>query len=235
MNPGEAIRSEWAGSPGGVVLRSNWNRSRATAIAATLLLHLVLAAWLLSLRMSTPLPPVDVAEIEWTPPSQPLPPAPLPEPASFSGEAVEAPTIRLPEPEETPPSVLPRDWYGDARAAVDAMRGSPGRRRFDPAPGREHKLKSAPDGPPPLFEQPLPRVGTTVTTAQGETILWVSDYCYISLSSTSLTMQAIHEGRRGVRTCIIPVGKREARGDLFDHLKKKPPPGNPEGQAPGQQ
>ena len=215
-------------------MRSIWNRSRATAIAATLLLHLVLAAWLLSLRMDTPPPAVDVAGIEWIPPTQPLPPAPLPEPASFPGEAVEAPTILLPVPEEMPPSDLPHDWYGDARAAVDAIRGSPERRRFDPAPGREHKLKSAPDGPPPLFEQPLPRAGTTVTTAQGETILWVSDYCYISLSSTSLTMQAIHEARRGVRTCIIPIGKRKARDDLFDHLKK-PPAGTPEGQAPGQQ
>lgn len=216
-------------------MRSSWNRSRATAIAATLLLHLVLAAWLLSLRMNTPPPAVDVAELEWIPPSPPLPPAPLPDLASFPSATVEAPTIFLPLPEEIPPSDVLYDWYGDARAAAEALGKSSERRRLGPGPEREHRLKSAPDGPPPLFEQPLPRVGTTVTTAQGETILWISDYCFISLSSTSLTMQAIHEGRRGVRTCIIPIGKREARGDLFDHLKKKPPPVNPEGQAPGQQ
>lgn len=216
-------------------MRSNWNRSTATAIAATLLLHLVLAAWLLSLRMNVPPPALDSAELEWIPPSPPLPPAPLPELASFPGEALEPPTILLPVPEENPPPDAQVDWYGDAHATADALGRSPELRRFGPGPGRERKLKSAPEGPPPLFEQPLPRVGTTVTTAQGETILWVSDYCYISLSSTSLTMQAIHEGRRGVRTCIIPVGKREPRGDLFDHLKKKPPPAHPEGQAPGQQ
>ena len=91
-------------------MRSNWNRSRATAIAATLLLHLVLAVLLLSLKQGTPPATAEIAEIEWIPP-----------------------------------------------------------------------------------REPLPRVGTAVTTPEGETILWVSDYCYISLSSTSLTMNAIHE------------------------------------------
>jgi hypothetical protein len=215
-------------------VRSSWNRSRATAIAATLLLHLLLAAWLISMRIEEPRVAVAVAEVEWILPPPPLPPAPLPALESFSIEPVEPPTIFLPQPEELPPPEGQRDWYGDARSVVEALRGSPDRRSFGKGPEPEHKLKSAPDGPPPLFEQPLPRVGTTVTTAQGETILWVSDYCYISLSSTSLTMQAIHEGRRGVRTCIIPIGKRKARDDLFDHLKN-PPAAKPEGQAPGQQ
>lgn len=215
-------------------MRSNWNHSRAIAIAATLLLHLVLAAWLLSLRMSEPPPAIDVAEIEWIPPLQPLPPAPAPQPAPFSSEPLEAPTILLPVPEEMTPSAVIHDWHGDARAVAEALRGSPNRRSFGKGPEPEHRLKSAPDGPPPLFKQPLPRVGTTVTTTQGETILWISDYCYISLSSTSLTMKDFHDARKGVRTCIIPIGEREARGDLFDHLKK-PPAGEPEGQAPGQQ
>jgi len=216
-------------------VRSSWNRSRATAIAATLLLHLVLAAWLLNLKHDQPPAPVAVAEIEWIPPLQPLPPAPLPEPASFSNEPAEAPTLLLPLPEQIPAPDAPSDWYGDARAVAGAIGGSPGRRSFGPGRGPEHKLKSAPDGPPPLFEQPLPRVGTTVTTPEGETILWISDHCYISLSSTSLTMGDIHAARRGVRTCVIPVGKREARGDLFDHLvRKKPPADESAGQAPQQ-
>jgi len=50
----------------------------------------------------------------------------------------------------------------------------------------------------------------------------VSDYCYISLGSTSLTMKDFHEARQGVRRCIIPIGEAEPRGDLFDHLKRPP-------------
>jgi hypothetical protein len=217
-----------------VLVRSIWNRSRTTAIAATLLLHLVLAAWLLSLKINETSPAVDIDEIEWIPPSEPLPPVPPPDPASFSGEPVAAPTILLPVPEEIPPLDARHDWYGDARAVAGALRGSPERRSFGPGPEREHKLKSAPDRPPSIFEEPLPRVGKAYRTPEGESVLWISDYCYISLDSQSLTMKDIHDSRKGVRTCIIPIGKRKARGDLFDHLKR-PPAGQPEGQAPGQQ
>ena len=161
---------------------SSWNRSRATAITATLLLHLALAAWLLSQKQGTPPAAVEIAEIEWIPPREPYPP---------------------------PPAEI--DFYGDARAVAGALRGSPGRRGFEAAGESERKLNSKPDGPPPLFKQPLPRVGTSVMTAEGETILWVSDYCNISLSSTSLTMKDFHDARKGVRTCIIPIGKRKPR------------------------
>ena len=45
--------------------------------------------------------------------------------------------------------------------------------------------------------------------------------------------------RRIVETGLLPPGALQLVcghvGDLFDHLKKKPTPGNPEGQAPGQQ
>ena len=55
---------------------SSWNRSKATVIAATLLLHLVLAAWLLTLRLSTPPVAVEIESLDWIPPLQPLLPPP---------------------------------------------------------------------------------------------------------------------------------------------------------------
>ena len=201
----------------------------ATAIAATLLLHLLLAAWLLSLKLSAPPVAVEIAEIEWMPPLPPLLPPPPLEPMPFSSEPAQAPSILLPVPEAIPPPLMEYDWYGDARAVAGRLGGSTERRSFGKRPARDPpKLKSKPDGPPPLFEQPLPRVGTSVTTTEGETILWISDYCYISLSSTSLTMRDFHEARQGIRTCIIPLGKPEPRDDLFDHLKSPP-----SGQSPG--
>ena len=215
-------------------MRLSWNRSRTTAIAATLLLHLVLAAWLLSLKLSVPPAAIEMPEINWMPALQPMPPAPPVEPMPYSAEPLEAPSILLPIPETLEPPPIEYDWYGDARAVAGQRGSSTERRRF----GKDRaaappKLKSKPDGPPPLFEQPLPRVGTSVTTPEGETILWISDYCYISLSSTSLTMGDFHEARRGIRTCIIPIGKRKPRADLFDHLKRPPvgeAPELPEGQ-----
>jgi hypothetical protein len=50
----------------------------------------------------------------------------------------------------------------------------------------------------------------------------------------SLTMKDFHEARRGIRTCIIPIGRRTPRADLFDHLKQ-PPTGQPPLPPPRQQ
>ncbi len=215
---------------------SSWNRSRTTAIVATLLLHLLLAAWILSLKSGEPPAAAEIVDVDWVPPLQSLPrlPPPAIQPMPFAAEPVEEPFIVLPAPELATTPLLQFDWYGDARAVAGVQGPSAGRRGFAPPEKSSRKLKSAPDGPPPLFEQPLPRVGKTVTTPEGETILWVSDYCFISLSSTSLTMGDFHAARRGIRTCIIPLGKRKPRGDLFDHLKK-PPSGQPPAQSREQQ
>jgi hypothetical protein len=185
------------------------------------LLHGVLAAWLLSLRMSMPPPAITIETPIWLPEAAPAPPPPVLEPLLFPTEPIEPAPFLVPEAEALPP---PReyDWFGDARGVAGELgrKSGAGSSPFAPPEKPERKLKSSPDGPPPLFEKPLPRVGTTVRTPEGETILWVSDYCYISLGSTSLTMQDFHKAREGVRRCIIPLGKREPRGDLFDHLKK---------------
>lgn len=117
--------------------------------------------------------------------------------------------------------VREHDWYGDARAVAEAFGHDTTRRGFGTRPSQSGPKPGA-KPEPTVFERPLARVGTTVTTPEGETILWVSDYCYISLGSTSLTMQDIHQARQGVRHCFIPVGRREPRGDLFDPLKHEP-------------
>lgn len=198
----------------------------------------MLAAWLLSLKPGGPPVAVEIAEIDWAPPLQPLPrppPPPSVQPMPSLDEPVQEPSVPLPIPEPATPPPLEYDWYGDGRVVAGALRGAPERRGFGAGPSESERiLKSRPEGPPPLFEQPLPRVGTAVTTPEGETILWVSDYCYISLGSMSLTMKDFHDARKGVRTCIIPIGEREPRGDLFVHLKH-PPSGQPSGQPPEQQ
>ena len=195
----------------------------------------MLAAWLLTLKLSTPPAAVEIESLDWVPQAQPLPPSPTNEPAPMPSEPVQAPSLLLPVPEAIPPPLIEYDWYGDARAVAGALGGPTERRAFGSGPAEsEPSLKSKPEGPAPLFEQPLPRVGTTVRTPEGETILWVSDYCFISLSSQSLTMKDFHDARQGVRQCIISIGEREPRGDLFDHLKR-PPSGQPPGQPSGQQ
>ncbi|MGH8131115.1 MAG: hypothetical protein ACRES3_09715 [Steroidobacteraceae bacterium] len=209
-----------------LALPSSWNRSRATALAVTLLLHVVVAAWLLALRFESPARTADEAAIVWLP--APALPPPVSKRRSETSRVMVEPDAPVsppsPEPVPTTPA-LPnmRDWHGDARDVAGAIGGGPGRRRFgetpEPAPERR-KVET----PPSIWKKPLPRVGTTVTTPEGETILWVSDYCYISLYSRSLTMQAFHQVRQGVRTCVLYQfgGEKEARGDLFDAIKRPP-------------
>jgi hypothetical protein len=111
------------------------------------------------------------------------------------------------------------DWFADARAVADAIGKEPSYRKFGETP-------KAPPGrpkeeyPPSIWEKPLERVGKAYRTPEGEQILWVSDNCFISLGSQSLTMADFHKARNGVRRCNIGAGRREPRGDLFDHLKR---------------
>jgi hypothetical protein len=130
----------------------------------------------------------------------------------------------MPAPEVAPPAEP--DWSGTARDVARDMTTAPSYQRFGEVPkGPEQRPKV--QYPPSIWPKPLPRVGTTVTTDQGETIVWVSDNCYVSISSRSLTQPEIHEARKGIRTCIIPLGEREARDDLFDPIKRPPPPQEP--------
>lgn len=201
-------------------MRSSPSRYRATAITGTVLLHLALAVWLLSLRYDLPRPVREAEDLVWLTLPRLLPQPPPGAPPVIPAEPIRPPTDTLPGPETVPPQVLEHDWYGDARAVVRELSRGSEQRTFGSAPSESERPEPKP--PPSVFKQPLPRVGTTVTTPEGETILWVSDYCYISLGSTSLTMQDLHQARRGVRQCIIPVGRREPRGDLFEHLERPP-------------
>jgi hypothetical protein len=206
-------------------LPSTWNRSRATALAATLLLHAAAAAWLLATRMAVPPALVEQPMLVWLPalPARIAPPPLKPLPITL--EAIE-PSV-LPVMEQAPASVIEQpglDWEGTAREVARAVGGGVERRRFGPEPEKEPPQLKSKRPPPGIFERPLPRVGTTVTTPEGETILWVSDNCYIPLESMSLTMQDFHKARQGVRRCQYGAGKKKARIDLFDPIKKPPKP-----------
>jgi hypothetical protein len=207
-------------------LPSGWNRTRATAVLLALALHLAAAWWLLAMRFESPDQFADgLKALSMPRPQAPPPPPPVdhefPPPRLALTTAAPLP---LPVPDILPPSVP--DWSGTARDVARDMTAEPSYRRFGEVPkGPEQPPKER--YPRSIFEQPLPRVGKTVTTPEGETIIWVSDHCYVSISSRSLTQGEIHAARKGVRTCSIPLGRKEARGDLFDPIKRPPPPQEP--------
>ena len=206
-----------------------WNRSRAIAVGVTLVLHAVTVWWLLALRFELPKELVDDLRFVWVP--VPVPPSPRPTAAPSDSPPTEVAPITalplpLPVPEVAP--AAPMDWSSTARDVAKGMTSAPGYQPFGETPkGPAQRPKE--QYPPSIWPKPLPRVGTTVTTAEGETIIWVSDYCYVSVSSRSITQKEIHDGRKGVRMCVLAQfgDEKKARDDLFDPIKRPPPPQEP--------
>jgi hypothetical protein len=203
------------------------DRSRATALGATALLHLAVILWLLALRFDLPEKLAEELDIAWLP--EPEAPSPPPVESNCSPrESGRSPRRRLSCQCLSSCRPRRRTWSSEARNFAKGLIAAPPYRPFGEFPkGPEERPKDI--YPPSIWPKPLPRVGTTVTTPEGETIMWVSDYCYVSLSSRSLTQQGIHDARNGVRTCIFAQfgGEKEARGDLFDEIKRPKPPQEP--------
>jgi hypothetical protein len=209
-------------------LPASWNRSRAAAVLATLLLHLAAAFWLLALRFETPERLAEDLRLRWLSPAETPPPAPPVESGLPAADVAPIRAAPLPMPvPEVAPATAP-DWSGTARDVAKDMTTAPSYQRFGEIPkGPEQRPSEA--YPPSIFDKPHPRVGKTVTTAEGETIIWVSDDCYISISSRSLTQKEVHDARKGVPTCVLAHwgGEKKARDDLFDPIKRPPPPQEP--------
>lgn len=211
-------------------LPAGWSRSRTTAVCLTLVLHAMMAWWLLALRFEVPAALVEELDFAWRPaPSAPAPmpadalPADVPPPAVAP---ITAPPLPMPVPEVT--TAARPDWSGTAREVAKGMTTGPSYEPFGETPkGRAERPKE--QYPPSIWQKPLPRVGKTVVTPEGETIIWVSDYCYVSISSRSLTQKEIHDGRKGVRMCVLAEfgGEKNARDDLFDSIKRPPPTQEP--------
>ena len=157
-----------------------WNRSRATAVGVTLVLHVVAVWWLLALHFEVPEALVEDLRLVWLPVPVTAPPPPPPPTVATDlpppeVAPINAPPLPMPVPDVAP--AVPPDWSGTAREVAKGMTTAPGYQSFGETP-------KAPPGrpkeeyPPSIWPKPLPRVGTTVVTPDGETIIWVSDYCY---------------------------------------------------------
>jgi hypothetical protein len=209
-------------------LPAGWNRSRAAALGATLLLHVIAIGWLLTLRFQVPPSLVQDLGLTWMPLPvlPPPPPAVDPELPPPRVAPITAPPLPMPAPLVAP--AAPADFSQSARDVAKDMMADPGYRPFGETPKGPDK-RPPETWPPSIFDQPLPRVGKTVETPEGETLIWVSDYCFVSISSRSIALKEIHEGRRGVRTCILAQfgDRKKPRDDLFDPIRRRPRPQEP--------
>jgi hypothetical protein len=155
-------------------------------------------------REQRPLQPLTIAPVTGaiTPPPQPgLPPLDLPSEATApSGSAM-----------------APPDWkQSGADAAADAARDN--HRALGPPPKEPQvKLPPSPFGGPPRH-----KFGETDEDALRNPILWLSEHCF--MRPKDLHAQPGDPFAEVPMTfCSFSLGKKQARGDLFEHLRKKSP------------
>lgn len=124
----------------------------------------------------------------------------------------------------TTPSEQPRiDWYSESaeasEAAIAAIVREESYRSLGP---REKRFQIVePKAPPPLFEEPKHRSGDIAPNPMGYESVWYNEHCFTQLEQPVIP-HLPRVGGPGVNAvnCMWPMGKREPRGDLFEHLKK---------------
>lgn len=108
--------------------------------------------------------------------------------------------IAPPEREETPaPPIV--DWQREAQEAAR-------KHALEAAAQREQKDDSAPSKPKPEFGWDHSRTHRVEPLEGGGVLVWINDRCFIVI--TVLAMPA------------CKIGKKPARGDLFEHMDDAP-------------
>jgi hypothetical protein len=116
--------------------------------------------------------------------------------------------VAAPSAIHTPDEGVAIDWF--AQSHDEALNNPPvaRSREFGPHHRADSDLEPAP-------AEPAHRRGEQYRTATGETVVWVSDFCYVVSEDRPGTPQALARARPARTVC--PRG-REARGDLFKDL-----------------
>ncbi|GFE81628.1 hypothetical protein GCM10011487_36280 [Steroidobacter agaridevorans] len=147
-----------------------------------------------------------------------------PDPAvEISAVNVDAPSppslapMYLPTETPTGSAMAPPDWkQSGAEAAADAARDN--YRALGPRPAEPGvKLPASPFAPPPRH-----KFGETDVDEQRNPILWLSDHCWLRPRNFA-AQPGDPFAAIPMTFCSYPFGRKEPRGDLFDHLRKTPP------------
>lgn len=125
--------------------------------------------------------------------------------------------------DEAPPAIPPVDWHASASAAAsDAVAQQIRRESYrnfgvpnrDPA---EHDTQS-------IFEEPKHKAGDVVSDqATGTARVYHTEHCFTQLDYPTLK-DPVEELKPKINPprCMYDVGKKQANGQLFNELKKKP-------------
>lgn len=118
--------------------------------------------------------------------------------------------ITYPSADDT---VAPVDWAAEAHKAAAAITNS---NAMPSAPPDRRKTSSAP-GPRPWFPHSAHHAGEQYKTNDGDSIVWISDKCYVKSSKQLLGVPDLI-ARSMLSGTVCPGNSGTARGDLFEEL-----------------
>jgi hypothetical protein len=120
------------------------------------------------------------------------------------------PSIAYPPADNVPQAI---DWQAQAQKAAAAITGS----NAVPSETEDRRKTSSSHGPRPWVPPPAHHAGEEYKTITGDSIVWVSDKCYVKSSAPMLGVAQIF-ARGMLSTTVCPGSSGNARGDLFEAL-----------------
>jgi hypothetical protein len=140
-------------------------------------------------------------------------------PSTHAEAAPAQQSITASAPDIAPPSATSEWTLSGAIAAQAAIDEFVRREGYRPL-GPQAKQSQAPVDPPSIYSTPEHKLGDAEPDPLNYDIVWHSDRCYTELGKPVTPRVDARTGFPNVRKCrLIDIGKKKARGDLFEHLK----------------
>ena len=122
----------------------------------------------------------------------------------------EAPSISIQALDGPPESI---DWRAEAHKAAGTIANS----NPAPAPTEDRRKTASTHGPRPWIPKSTHHAGEQYKTLTGDTVVWVSDKCFVK-SSGPLPTVPDFIARQLLTSTVCPGSGHDARGDLFEAL-----------------
>jgi hypothetical protein len=104
-----------------------------------------------------------------------------------------------------------------AQSAVEGIARAEGYRALGP----RDRQPAEPDAAPSIFTTPKHKLGDSELDPLNYDIVWHNDRCYTELGKPVTPRADAHFNLPKIPKCrLIGIGKKKARGDLFEHLKR---------------
>jgi hypothetical protein len=194
-------------------------------------LHLVVLILILTTPRSRPETATESRALTWvnvemsqrTFPAVP-PKEATPEPQMRTPRLSGSPEANVPSTNENAATIDPstiRDWRRSMEAAATAAVGQALKDESYHPLGPVERAGAGSASAPAFFEPPRRKAGDIDHDAvQGRTLIWHSEHCFTELRFATIKDPNALIGAPNPPKCMLPIGKREARGDLFESMEK---------------